>query len=392
MPEPTRDRTSRNYEFLFRLRSFRITNRPDQDRRPCPQELQARRQSERWLRMGGPGRRARSLGPRLAGIRRASGVSIRRCPVTRTSRCGRRQLVRQMLLPTHRGGRSRPGPCSREAGTTGQVAIGLGGWCFVPHRILGHRPGGRFHRIKNCHGRQALDPLPLHPSAKYRLGARRRTPNPNRRKPLAALKAGAFEEGHGVALWDRVAAEKPPGALLDETGPYEPATAWKFVYQELLLFHGSIGLSPPLRGGQGPTRPLSWYDRIVRYRRDQASGTLHTSIARCSGRSSTACSGTVWKTAEGQGGGEAEGKALELEELEESEGGEGMGDVEAYVPDSDLVAEFSKRFRRKPNSMMPRLSCSQETWSRRPGTYLHRPTGATDILGEGSRICFPTRQ
>jgi hypothetical protein len=36
------------------------------------------------------------------------------------------------------------------------------------------------------------------------------------------------------------------------------------------------------------------------------------------------------------------GEALELEELEESEGGEGMGDVEAYVPDADLVAEFSK--------------------------------------------------
>ena len=134
-------------------------------------------------------------------------------------------------------------------------------------------------------------------------------------------------------------------AHLDETGPYEPSTAWKFVYQELLWFDGSIGLAHLYEADKAQPGRSSWYDRTVRFTdrlQEHFGASDRASLKARLDRLFRDCLGKLLKAKEEA---KRKGEALELEDLEESEAGEGVGDVEAYLPDADLVAEFSKSLR-----------------------------------------------
>ena len=130
---------------------------------------------------------------------------------------------------------------------------------------------------------------------------------------------------------------------LDETGPYEPATAWKFVYQELLWFDGSIGLAHLYEADKAQPGRSSWYERTVRFTDRLQERFVASDRASLKAKLDRLFRDCLEKLLKAKEEAKQKGEALELEELEESEGGEGMGDVEAYVPDADLVAEFSKR-------------------------------------------------
>lgn len=131
-------------------------------------------------------------------------------------------------------------------------------------------------------------------------------------------------------------------AHLDETGPYDPATAWKFVYQELLWFDGSIGLAHLYEADKAQPGRSSWYDRTVRFTnklQEHFGATDRPALKAMLDRLFRDCLEKLLLAKEEA---KQKGEALELEDLEESEAGEDAGDVEAYVPDADLVAEFSK--------------------------------------------------
>ena len=129
---------------------------------------------------------------------------------------------------------------------------------------------------------------------------------------------------------------------LDETGPYEPATAWKFVYQELLWFDGSIGLAHLYEADKAQPGRSSWYDRSVRFTDRLQERFVASDRASLKAKLDRLFRDCLEKLLKAKEEAKQKGEALELEELEEPEAGEGMGDVEAYVPDADLVAEFSK--------------------------------------------------
>jgi hypothetical protein len=171
------------------------------------------------------------------------------------------------------------------------------------------------------------------------LAWRRRSPNPSRRRTPSRRRLRKKAKKSPFGTESRLESLR---AHLDETGPYEPATAWKFVYQELLWFDGSIGLAHLYEADKAQPGRSSWYDRTVRFTdslQERFVASDRTSLKAKLDRLFRDCLEKLLKAKEEA---KQKGEALELEELEESEGGEGMGDVEAYVPDADLVAEFSK--------------------------------------------------
>lgn len=136
-------------------------------------------------------------------------------------------------------------------------------------------------------------------------------------------------------------------AHLDETGPYTTADAWKFVYRELLWFDGSIGLAHLYEADKAQPGRSSWYDRTVRFtdKLQELLGAADRAALKAQlDRLFRDCLEKLLKAKEEA---RRKGEELELEDLEESEAGEGVGDVEAYVPDADLVAEFSTALRER---------------------------------------------
>jgi hypothetical protein len=131
-------------------------------------------------------------------------------------------------------------------------------------------------------------------------------------------------------------------AHLDETGPYEPATAWKFVYQELLWFDRSIGLAHLYEADKAQPGRSSWFDRTVRFTDRLQEDFGAPDRAALKARIDRLFRDCLEKLQKAKEQAKQRGEDLDVEDLEESEAGEGMGDIEAYVPDADLVVEFSR--------------------------------------------------
>lgn len=172
-------------------------------------------------------------------------------------------------------------------------------------------------------------------------------------------------------------------AHLGQTGPYQPATAWKFVYQELLWFDGSIGLAHLYEADKAQPGRSSWYDRTVRFtdRLQQLLGASdRASLKAQLDRLFRDCLEKLLKAKEEA---KLKGENLELEDLEESEAGEGAGDVETYVPDADLVAEFSNALREVAKLEVADAMALAKDMVAKARHYFTVERKRQNILGEG---------
>jgi hypothetical protein len=123
----------------------------------------------------------------------------------------------------------------------------------------------------------------------------------------------------------------------DETGPYDAASAWKFVYRELMWFDGSNGLAHLYESDKAQPGRSQWYDRTVRFTDELMNRMGAASRAELKAQLDRLFRDCLEKLLQVKAA--EKGADIELEELEEEESA-GVA-PEAYIPDADLVAEFA---------------------------------------------------
>lgn len=171
---------------------------------------------------------------------------------------------------------------------------------------------------------------------------------------------------------------------LDETGPYTTATAWQFVYRELLWFDGSNGMAHLYESDKAQPGRSQWYERTVRFTdklQELLGADSRLTLKAQLDRLFKDCLDKLLRAKE-----EAKRKGVELdiEEIDAGEeGGEPVGDVEAYVPDADLVAEFTTILKEKARLEDAAASQLARDMVAKARHYFTVERKRQNILGEG---------
>ena len=123
----------------------------------------------------------------------------------------------------------------------------------------------------------------------------------------------------------------------NETGPYDLASAWLFVYRELLWIDGSNGLAHLYESDKAQPGRSQWYERTVRFTDELTRRLGLSNRAQLKAQLDRLFRDCLEKLLKAKEEEEQKGKSVDLEEL--VEGDSAAADVEAYVPDADLVQE-----------------------------------------------------